>query len=378
MKNIFNFNDFINEWIQDDYFTKHPEFYISKNIENSKKLKQYNKEDDEKESLLYKKLKDVNFNTIEFSSINDLYLNKNICVIQPKILNDFMFIISKLDEIKPVYPSWIGNYAYRVILSFIDYYKKESYNFKDIENDTVNDLMKIGEYYGIYYSYIDDSKKHTMLYITKNEDLYKDEISELLQEDVKIIYNNNKIKGKELFDYDTIEINKIKNKLKVIDYTDVSFESNTGLYDVTYYTPKFNDTKLNDEIEKYKLISKSLFYNEVKSKKEYFGHLKNRFHCNPISEYIRGIGIGYKLYKAFIKYQGYTISDEDTTIDARNVYFKLLHDDDIYHIIDSENNKVMLIWKDNKKLEQILRIVRQYELSNELKFDYDKKIEKYL
>lgn len=377
MKNIFNFKDFLNEWIQDEYFTKHPDFYISKNIEDSKKLKQANKEEKGRELSYYKELKNIDIDDILIKYEESLILGERYYLKYPNITNNCYFEINKIDEITFKHPSWMKDLSYKVLLAFLKIYEKKSYTFIDIDKDCVNELLKIGEYYGIYYSYTDESTQH-FLFLTKNEKLYKEEITELLEEKVKIIYNNNKVKGKELFDYKIIEINKIKNKLKLIDYNDINFIKTSGTYNLTYYTPKFNDEKLNSDIDKYKLISKSLFYNENKSEKEYFGHLKNRYHCNPISEYIRGIGIGYKLYKAFIKYQGYIISDENTTIDARNVYYKLLHDDDIYYIIDSKNNKVMLIWKDNPKLEQILRIVRQYEKINNLNFDYDKKIEKNL
>lgn len=382
MKNIFNFKDFLNEWIQDEYFTKHPDFYISKNIEDSKKLKQANKEEKGRESLLSKQLRDVNINDITFISDDyDIYTyfkiktNKIYFVKTPEFLNKCAFGISKIDEIQFVHPKLTSDYYYKIVLAFLNFYEKESYNFIHIDINLVNELLKIGEYYGIYYSYMDeDNIKTYMLYLTKNETLYKEEISELLDEDVKIIYNNNKVKGKEVFDYDTIEINKIRNKLKLIDYTDITFGCvKEGSFGVLFYYPIFNDKELNSEIDKYKIISHSLFYDEGKKKLPYFGHLKNRFHCSGINKVLRGIGLGYKLYKAFIKYQGYIISDENTTIDARNVYYKLLHDDDIYHIIDSKNNKVMLIWKDNPKLEQILRIVREYESTNNLNFDYDKK-----
>ncbi len=105
--------------------------------------------------------------------------------------------------------------------------------------------------------------------------------------------------------------------------------------------------------------------------KEYFGHLKNRYHVGNIGHEIKGIGFGYKCYKAFVKYNGYIVSDTSTSTQAKNIYIKLLKDDDIYHVINDKEDKIMLIWKDYPNTEKLMRIVKAEEKKSNKKFIYD-------
>ena len=98
---------------------------------------------------------------------------------------------------------------------------------------------------------------------------------------------------------------------------------------------------------------------------------------------LRGIGLGYKIYKAFIKYQGYMISDEQKTDEVRHIYYNLLKDDDIISIMDvndnkkkwsEDSNKIMLIWKHYKNIDKLLKIVKETEKRNNRTYVYDNRL----
>ena len=82
------------------------------------------------------------------------------------------------------------------------------------------------------------------------------------------------------------------------------------------------------------------------------------------------------------------VSDEQTSLAARKIYLNLMKDDDVYFIVDkkktkngtyaSDSSKVMLIWKDYPKMEQLLRIVRTHELRNKRRYEYDKSLLPYI
>lgn len=104
---------------------------------------------------------------------------------------------------------------------------------------------------------------------------------------------------------------------------------------------------------------------------------------------MNGIGLGYKIYKAFLKLHGYLVSDEQTSPKARKIYYNLLKDEDVYYIIDKsapetgstyskDSSKILILWKDNPKLERIIKLIHQHELSSDRKYEYDKELLKFI
>jgi len=383
---IKKFNKFIVEKVQPGWFDKNPDFYLSRNVKDINKDKEMDKEYEKSEEEYISKLKKISVNDIEFEKVSKkhfgkLYVNYNI--ISPNFLNSDKFKLYNNRYGLSIYNQ--NEYHYKIYLAFIKYkniwkyLRNKSIEFERVSKDVINPLFKeLSEYYSLYYR--DDYGP--VLYLTKNKNDYTEKINLLKQEGKKIIYYNSKVKGKELTDFETIEVSKIRNQLKNITIDDIYFDSDIDNYDRKFFNVRFKDKELDSKIKKYKLVNTDFFTQEKDTRKVYFGHLKNRYHTRSISSEVKGIGLGYKIYKAFLKFNGYMVSDEQTSVDARKIYYNMLKDDDIYYVVDKDNkadsDKIMIMWKTYPKIKQLLRIVRTHELRNGRTYEYDKALLKDL
>ena len=278
-------------------------------------------------------------------------------------------------------------YNYKIILALLKYmidndHFKELGNGVDIVNVTRDNIKPLANglqnFFVIYYK----TFTRELVYLTADGVKYKNKINKIKRDKQKILYFNDKAKGREFTDTELLEIDDIKNKVKNISYTDIGFDKVDDIYH-TYYDIKFNDKKLDTSIKKHKLINRPFFVLEYDYDKVYFGHLRNRYHNKGISKEIRGIGLGYKIYKAFLKFNGYMISDQQTSPSAQKIYYHLMKDDDVYCIVEKigksdtfaeDSNKVLLIWKHYPKLNKLLKIIRTHELRNKRKYEYDREL----
>jgi hypothetical protein len=357
------------EKVQDDWFEKNPNFYVNKrqmkkkndiDITTQKKL----------ESLKKTKIDEIKFNKIE-NYYTDVYTITN-----PEFLKGINFMKTTYGYFEinqfTIYPTY-----YKIYVSFINYINDNTIEILIPQQLIHKTIQHINNYYIVVYKTISDY----VMFLSKTKDDFIKKIKNIKNK-YKIYYVNNKIKGKDFTDYENLDINKIKNKLKRISYDDITFRNDNN----KYYDVVFLDKELNDKVKKYNLITDGFFIREdygygteiIVDTPEYFGHLRNRFHSGNLSNKIKNIGLGYKIYKSFIKYMGYIISDDKTTPEARKIYYYLLKDDDIYHVIDKENNRILLIWKNYPKIKKLLNIIRNHEKKNNLHYDYDKRLMNYL
>lgn len=252
--------------------------------------------------------------------------------------------------------------------------------------------MKILNFYNFIIEKVQDDwfEKNPDFYLSKNNILINNRKKENVNKEEigKLTYN--KTVEKEITDYNLIEMNKLKN----ISYEDIFFRhtyifNQSTNHNDTHYTVYFKDKVLEKHIKKHELIKNPFFRMEHSEEKVYFGHLKNRYHADSIDDKVKGIGLGYKIYKSFVKKQGYITSDEHASVDAKKLYYNLLKDPDIFCVIDknaidknsifgNDTNKVLLIWKDYDKIEQLIRIIRKHELAHGRKYEYDKELLKYI
>lgn len=384
MSRLLKFDVF--EKVQSEWLDKNKDFYLTKNEKDRDKNKDKNKKISTISKIINDKLKKLNIDDIKF------YHNKSLeryAIKSPVFLkNSFLQLWTESPLKLDVDFRTKSDYNYKIILSFIKYMKDKDITFTSVEKDVINPLFtELNNYFGLFY----DSDIGYCLFVTTSSEAYKEKISKIKQDPHnKIIYYNNKTKGKEFTDIELVEINKIRNKLKNINFDDIVFKLING-YDRLSYSVEFKDRKLTDDVYKYQLISPMFFNRDsIYSGKIYFGHLKNRYHVNNgLNDRVKGISLGYKIYKAFLKFNGYMVSDQQTSMEARNIYLNLLKDDDVYYIIDkkpknkgttygNDSSKIMIIWKDYPKIEQLLRIVRTHELRNKLHYDYDKSLLKYI
>lgn len=383
-RKVMDFYDFVIEKIQDDYFEKNPNFYLSKNKERIKKQKDENEERNKDSEDFGKKIKNVKIEDIGFE-YNEQW--KEYISMKPDFLiNKYLVREGKPGEYFFSVSNGIRNeYDYKVYVAFINKLSKnENITITYIPRDIINTIFEnIEGYYSVLYN---DSEQDS-LFLTKKLENYKTKIKELKNINyVKIIYTNYNIKGKVFTDYNSVIKTKVRNKLKNISYEDIYFTNKEKIYYI-----HFKDNELDKLAKSSKLVPYEFFTKEPYIKnKEYFGHLRNRYHIiSGLGEEVKGIGLGYKIYKAFLKQVGYIISDEQTSTDARKIYYNLLKDDDIYHIIDrsgehigqdysTDSEKILLIWKDYPKKEKLISIIRKNELNTKRKYKYDKELMKYV
>jgi len=152
-----------------------------------------------------------------------------------------------------------------------------------------------------------------------------------------------------------------------IDYGIQFMESGKGMYQVLFMN------QMPDEF--YNFIEQ--YDNDIKS--EIFDSLNriyiessgdfNRIHFREgIHPYLKGIGLGYIIYEAFIKYLGFASSSESATSDSRKIWKKLLNDPDFHGIVCGDNNKGDVLIFDKTYDGDVLNISKKF-LSNKCSGD---------
>ena len=143
------------------------------------------------------------------------------------------------------------------------------------------------------------------------------------------------------------------------EFTDYGIEfidsGRKGLYQVLLFKgliAKFYSffAQFDDEIKKEIIESLGRVYIEASGE-------FNRIHFREgIHPYLKGIGLGYIIYEAFIKYLGFASSSESATPDSRKIWKKLLNDPDFHGIVcgDETQGKVLIFDKQyNKDVQNI-------------------------
>ena len=131
---------------------------------------------------------------------------------------------------------------------------------------------------------------------------------------------------------------KIRKKIKSgdIDISKIKFKYIlNSKYDFNIILPdSLKDFLYKNGAEAYEIEHLEILLEET-------GH---RIHINQgLPYYLRGLGIGYSVYKNFIKYIGWAQSGGDALINAKLIWKKLLTDTDFYIIVSP--NKIMAIDK---------------------------------
>lgn len=342
------------EKIQSEWLEKNPKFYLSGDKDIKEYIDKYNSISEPDHYFDNKKIEDLK---IFKDKERDGYYY---------IDNDNYSFKYYPDENKVMLTSSVYN-SYKPIISIFKFFNKNEITFENVRKEILNDLFVHLNHYGVYHN-LGFGKR---LYITDSRDKAISKIKFLKENKIKILYFNNKNK-KEFTDFEVLKINKLKNYFKNIKLDDIYFTvSNRG------YSVHIKDKKLDDYFQEF--VGNDYFQKEHMSSydsKFNFGKLKNRYHTNGLRNYFRGIGLGYKIYKQFVKFQGYITSNKQISVMAKNIYRKLLNDEDIYHVIDKDNQSIILIYKDYKNISKLLKLIRVYELKEGLNFKYDKKLYK--
>lgn len=168
---------------------------------------------------------------------------------------------------------------------------------------------------------------------------------------------------------DSLPKQKVVDKIKDIFYNVAKAKeiiSNVKWEDLTVksISDKFYRIYLPDFV--YTQLRKSNIYFDYVEFKVEDVDLYNRVHTTGIPDKLKGIGLGYKCYKALTKYLGWISSQADASVDAVNVWKKLIRDNDFYSAVS--NNSVVIIDKDINK-EKIKDILLKFLEFNEINVD---------
>lgn len=334
------------EELKDEWYENHPDFYISTRMSGIKSKITDEQEIDinnltiddiefiDVESTEYFKGFKIIVNNIEIGSITD-YIKGDVNIsLFLKNINLSLLVIEKALKTYNELKITAYNNKYLDVNKIIKLCNKkykiitQDYDMRIYQTDDKNTYLK----------YVNELKKYTIKYYTT-------------------------IKGdKDYFDYKGNKISQIRSKLKNIKIEDIKVEIKN---DVVQFS--INNQEINKNLIKFKLIK--IFSKSNMPFDNLFG-LGNRFHNDGIDIKLRGIGFGYKLYKALIKHCGYITSNESTSKSAIKIYYKLLNDKDIYHIKNLSDNSVLLIWNENKDKNKIINKAKKYAKENNMKLDF--------
>jgi hypothetical protein len=174
----------------------------------------------------------------------------------------------------------------------------------------------------------------------------------------------------------TMKPNYEKRGHKISGIDGISFEKITADYIHDEYHVIFSDEFINTHFKSIKdnnnILSKIIITSE--------GLPKNRIHFSDgIPEELRGYGLGYLIYKSFIKFLGWASSTPSATPQARNIWEKIANDNEFYSIYFEGYFDPMIVsitrnkFDENKIIRIILDIVtRDFSNKNpKIKFDDD-------
>jgi len=358
-----NYKKFL-EKVQADFFQKNPDFYLKNKVKDAEKI--------ELELLLKKiQIKDIKIKIdgdyILFPQFGDIFMMKH---------EDYI-IVRK------------NPYLWKLILSYIFKSEKNNYNFLSSDGDIgefINDIFKnISNYYGLYYK----GDYEFILFLTKSKNEYSEKIKFCKERNIKIIYYNNNVKGgRDFFDIDKIKKMDYINKFKKVKEDDI-FLKKIGDDNHISYVLYFKDENLNElyfKLARYRLSFDSA--SKSQTEEDLFGDkIGHRFHLRTgLPDSLKGIGLGYKIYRILVKTVGYICSNSQTTQDARNIYNKLINDSDFYSIVDNVEkdlmyknvhirSKVMIIDKNYKYINKLMELVKKREKFENGKYIYDKELQ---
>lgn len=156
------------------------------------------------------------------------------------------------------------------------------------------------------------------------------------------------------------KLEDIKESIKKISWKDLKVKktgSSFANFTVYFELPESITSEL-------KSIDSTFYKENVASKRlqmEIEASNYNRTHIEPIPVFMRGLGLGYKMYKAVIKRLGYLTTFDDASSTAKKLWSNLVQDPDFYALITDKG--ALLIDKKFNKLQSeeiILGYIRDF------------------
>ena len=171
---------------------------------------------------------------------------------------------------------------------------------------------------------------------------------------------------KEILNIINNEVDEILNKCKVLDYDSIKYSNKDDLITILYNNNIMtNISILKGKIEEYSSdeINDRIFaggWRDIFLEIEIDSELFNRIDIiNGLPNFMKGIGLGKKVYKKLIKDFNYisSFNGYEPSIDSSMVWNSLACDDDIFTFSKGEN--IISFWK-GYNYEKIITILRNF------------------
>jgi len=175
---------------------------------------------------------------------------------------------------------------------------------------------------------------------------------------------------------------KLRNAVKNINYKDIHFQPTEQYQSEQFYNVEIDNKEINlllTYAKNYALQDKVAGEKVKPEKFEFVVSVNetdfNRVHFRKsLPKLLRGIGLGYKIYKSLAFKLGYISSDNTATFAAQSVWYYLIQDPDFNYIL--HKNFVFIIRRDlpvQKKIKAVISYMKHYKwlFEDESEFDID-------
>jgi hypothetical protein len=175
---------------------------------------------------------------------------------------------------------------------------------------------------------------------------------------------------------------KLRNAVKNINYKDIHFQPTEQYQSEQFYNVEIDNKEINlllTYAKNYALQDKVAGEKVKPEKFEFVVSVNetdfNRVHFRKsLPKLLRGIGLGYKIYKSLAFKLGYISSDNTATFAAQSVWYYLIQDPDFNYIL--HKNFVFIIRRDlpvQKKINAVISYMKHYKwlFEDESEFDID-------
>ena len=175
---------------------------------------------------------------------------------------------------------------------------------------------------------------------------------------------------------------ELRSAVKGINYTDIYFQEGELYQNEQFYNVEIDNKKINilltyakNYAKQNKIAGEKVIPNKFDINVSVNDTDFNRVHFHKsLPKILRGVGLGYKIYKSLALKLGYLSSDNTASFAAQSVWYYLIQDPDFNYIL--HKNFVFIIKRDlpiNQKMGIVMSYMKQYDwlFEDESEFDID-------
>lgn len=182
---------------------------------------------------------------------------------------------------------------------------------------------------------------------------------------------------------------KLRDAIKNINFTDIILDEGELYHNEQSYNVKISNREITLLLEYAKNYARiNRISDETVNPNKFDFEISvglnefNRVHFNKsLPNILRGVGLGYKIYKALAFKLGYLSSDNTASFSAQSVWYYLIQDPDFNYILCK--NFVFIIKRNlptDQKINIVLDYIKNYDwlFEDESEFDIDDELVKEL